>query len=139
MLVLIKLDEREQIWRIEKVVIAIAQFFQQSLQILRGFKCFSQGVKRFVTVRTSFFNSFFLSSHCTKKWSFLLRISSVNVTISAVFCRFDHIYYENPSWKSPSLCSVPEKQFIINSSLGRLSWKTVAKDIFRAHWNIFDG
>ena len=31
-----------------------------------------------------------------KKWSFPLRISSVNVTKSAVSCRFGHIYCRNP-------------------------------------------
>ena len=30
-----------------------------------------------------------------KKWSFPLTISSVNVTKSAVFCRFVHIYWKN--------------------------------------------
>ena len=34
----------------------------------------------------------FFFSHCTKKLSFLLRISSVNVIKSAVSCRFGHIY-----------------------------------------------
>ena len=31
-----------------------------------------------------------------KKWSFPLRISSVNVTKSTVSFRFDHIYWKNP-------------------------------------------
>ena len=31
-----------------------------------------------------------------KKWSFPLRISSVNVTKSAVSCGFGHIYWRNP-------------------------------------------
>ena len=35
-----------------------------------------------------------------KKWSFLLRISSVNVTKSADFCGFGHIYWRNPQWKT---------------------------------------
>ena len=34
-----------------------------------------------------------------KKWSFPLRISSVNVTKSAVFCGFGHIYLRNPYLK----------------------------------------
>ena len=37
--------------------------------------------------------------HCTKKWSFSLRTSSVNVTKSSVSCRFGHIYRRNPQWK----------------------------------------
>ena len=35
-----------------------------------------------------------------KKWSFPWSISSVNVTKSAVSCRFDFIYRRNPSWKT---------------------------------------
>ena len=41
-----------------------------------------------------------------KKWSFPLRISSVNVTKSAVSWGFDHIYWRNPSWKTALLCAV---------------------------------
>ena len=33
-----------------------------------------------------------------KKWSFSLRIFSVNVTTSAGNCRFGHIYWQNPLW-----------------------------------------
>ena len=36
------------------------------------------------------------SIHCTKKWSFSLRISWVNVTNSAGNCGFGHIYSRNP-------------------------------------------
>ena len=35
-------------------------------------------------------------THCTKKWSFPLRISSANVTKSAGSCRFGQIYWRNP-------------------------------------------
>ena len=35
-----------------------------------------------------------------KKWNFPLRISSVNVTKSAVSCGFDHIYWRNSQWKT---------------------------------------
>ena len=35
-----------------------------------------------------------------KKWSFPLRIFSVNVTKSAVCCGFGHIYWRNPKWKT---------------------------------------
>ena len=39
-----------------------------------------------------------LYEHLTlhKKWSFPLRISSVNVTKSAASCGFGHIYWRNP-------------------------------------------
>ena len=35
-----------------------------------------------------------------KKWSFPLRISSVNVTKSPGSCGFGHIYWRNPYWKT---------------------------------------
>ena len=38
-----------------------------------------------------------------KKWSFLLRISSVNATKSAVSCGFGHIYWRNPYRKYKSI------------------------------------
>ena len=38
-----------------------------------------------------------------KKGSFPLRVSSVNVTKSAVSCGFDHIYWRNPWWKTSFL------------------------------------
>ena len=38
----------------------------------------------------------YTNTHCTKKWSFPLRISSVIVTKSAVNCGIGHIYWRNP-------------------------------------------
>ena len=39
-------------------------------------------------------------SECTaQKWSFPLRISSVNVTKSAIFSGIGHIYWRNSEWK----------------------------------------
>ena len=38
--------------------------------------------------------------HCTKKWSFPLSISSVNVTKSVIPCGFGHIFWGNSSWKT---------------------------------------
>ena len=35
-----------------------------------------------------------------KKWSFPLKISSVNVTKSAVSCKCGHNYWRNPRWKT---------------------------------------
>ena len=35
-----------------------------------------------------------------KKWNFLLKISSVNVTESTVSFGFGHIYWRNPKWKT---------------------------------------
>ena len=49
-----------------------------------------------------------------KKWSFALRISSVNVTKSAVSCGFGQIYWKNPWWKTSLfvqwLCSTHQNQ-----------------------------
>ena len=41
-----------------------------------------------------------------KKWSFPLRIFSVNVTKSTGNCGFGHIYWRNPSWKTSFFCAV---------------------------------
>ena len=38
-------------------------------------------------------------------WSFQFRISSVNVTKSAVSCSYGHIYWKNPKWKTSSRIS----------------------------------
>ena len=35
-----------------------------------------------------------------KKWSFPFRVSAVNVTKSAVFCKLGHIYWRNSNWKT---------------------------------------
>ena len=40
------------------------------------------------------------SSSSRKKWSFPLRISSVNVTKSSGNCGSGHIYWRNPLWKT---------------------------------------
>ena len=47
---------------------------------------------------------FLLTLH--KKWSFWLRVSSVNVTKSAEICGFGRIYWNNPSWKTSFFCAV---------------------------------
>ena len=52
----------------------------------------------FVRLSSSKFITLLLVS-LHKKWSFSLRISSVNVTKSAVFYGFGHIYWWNPKWK----------------------------------------
>ena len=49
-----------------------------------------------------------VQNHLTlhKKRSFPLRIFSVNVTKSAENCRFGHIYWRNPLWKTSFFCAV---------------------------------
>ena len=47
-----------------------------------------------IFIVNTFSNKPILTHH--KKWSFPLRISSVNMTKSAVFCGFGHIYWRNP-------------------------------------------
>ena len=54
----------------------------------------------------------FISLH--KKWSFPLSISSVNVTKSAVFYGFGHIYWRNPYWKN---------SFFVQCLRVYISWK----------------
>ena len=51
--------------------------------------------------------------HCTKKWSFPLRISSVNVTKSAGNCRLGHIYWRNSEWKTSFFVQCNERETII--------------------------
>ena len=55
--------------------------------------------KQFGSVLTAFWQQCLSSSRkdtLHKKWSFPLRISSVNASKSAVFCGFGHIYWKNP-------------------------------------------
>ena len=46
-----------------------------------------------------------------KKWSFPLRISSVDVTRSAGNFRFGHIYWRNPELKASFFCAVSRAGF----------------------------
>ena len=48
-----------------------------------------------------FYDSLLVKKPLHKKWSFLLRIFSVNVTKSAGNCRFGHIY-----WRNSFFCAV---------------------------------
>ena len=66
--------------------------------------------------------------HCTKKWSFPLRISSVNVTKSAGNCGFGHIY-----WLSPIFCGV----LFVHYSMIQL--KHVCWNCFLNNFNLLDG
>ena len=52
----------------------------------------------------SAFNLWFTDS-LHKRWSFPLRVFSVNVTKSTVFCGFGHIYWRNLDEKNHFLCS----------------------------------
>ena len=64
--------------------------------------------------------SFLPTEYCSvslhKNWSFSLKISSVNVTKSAVSCRFDHIYGRNPEKKTSFFvqCIWPQAFMIFN-------------------------
>ena len=49
----------------------------------------------YVLIIFKYFQSKYCESHCTKKLSFPLRISSMNVTKSAENCGFGHIYWRN--------------------------------------------
>ena len=60
-----------------------------------------QHLWRSYTDTRSFYKQHFYKQHpLHKKWSFLLRISSVNVTKSAGKCGFGHIYWKNSQWKT---------------------------------------
>ena len=51
-------------------------------------------------MRGDLFLTFFSKTTLDKKWGFPLRISSVDVTKSAVSCGFGHIYWKNLEWKT---------------------------------------
>ena len=53
-----------------------------------------------------FSNKLIITISLYKKLIFPLRISSLNVTISARNCRFDHIDWKNLKWKTSLLCSI---------------------------------
>ena len=63
-----------------------------------------------------------LSLHPTlqKKWSFTVRISSVNVTKSAGNCGFGHICWRNPLWKILLFvrCNIDISEWSKNGQLG---------------------
>ena len=48
-------------------------------------------------------------NHYTKIWSFPFRISSVNVTKSAIPCGFGHIYWKKSLMENFIFCAVNEK------------------------------
>ena len=50
-----------------------------------------------------------------KKWSFPLRISSINVTESAVSCEFSHIYWRNPEQKTSIFLSCESSFQLLNN------------------------
>ena len=51
-----------------------------------------------------------------KKWSFPLRISSVNVTESAGNCGISHIYWGNLQWKTSFFVQCPLKKVLLEIS-----------------------
>ena len=63
----------------------------------------------------SYFNFMVLIKYCTKKWSFPLRILSVNVTKSAVSCGLVTVTEEILNGKLHFLCSeIPENDKLIH-------------------------
>ena len=69
-----------------------------------------------------------------KKRSFPLRVSSVNVTKSTVFCGFGHIYWRNPYRKT---------SFFLQWSLFRSQWTKVSVNViwlfnsqYPLNWNL---
>ena len=66
--------------------------FQLCLFALLSSYCFTTEIQKFMTYLLTFC---LRHPHCTKKWSFLLRISPVHVTKPAVSCGFGNIYWRN--------------------------------------------
>ena len=63
-----------------------------------------------------------LSIALHKKWSFPLRISSVNKTKSAVSCGFGPIYWRNPYWKTSFFVQCTRHLFITKLFLMKLKY-----------------
>ena len=61
--------------------------------------------KTFLSPNFTLFVSIQGAQTLQKKWSFPLRISSVNATKSAGNCGFGHIYWRNTWWKTSFLCT----------------------------------
>ena len=57
-----------------------------------------------------------------QKWSFPLRISSVNLTKSAVSCGFGLIYWRNPSWKTSFFVQHKLKLLLSNEITHDITW-----------------
>ena len=56
-----------------------------------------------------------------RKWSFPLRISTVNVTKFTVSCGFGHIYWRNPQWKTSFFVQWPLRgpyQWVLSGAWG---------------------
>ena len=76
-----------------------------------------------------------LPEHCTKIWHFLLSISSVNVTKSAVSCGFGHTYWRNLWWKASFFVpwnkmlftTLQDTQMHIEISIKISKWECFAK------------
>ena len=77
-----------------------------------------------------------------KKWSFPLRVSSVNVTKSAVSCEFGHVYWKILNGKLHFLCSDKRKiepTRFINSYLwdhcfvNNFLWSTIVSFFLQTH------
>ena len=83
---------------------------------------------------------FCIHAYMHKKWSFPLRIYSVNVIISAGNCGFGHIYWRNPSWKTSFFCAVTCGKENSQKSVGATLSVCLNKDsYFHFHFDMSEG
>ena len=68
------------------------------------FKCYSQ--INIFPASTSFLTKVSIALSLHKKWSFPIRITSLNVTKSSVSRGFGHIYWKNSQWKTETISFV---------------------------------
>ena len=68
-----------------------------------------------------------------KKWSFPLRISSINVTKSVVSCGFRHIYWRNPKWKTSFFVHDRDLWNSVNTSAAKLKLRKLYKTNHAKH------
>ena len=67
-----------------------------------------------------------------KKWSFPLRISSVNVTKSTITCGFGHIYWRNPTWKTSFFVQLVERGTFDSFHQIDIQWQSWAMKLIAA-------
>ena len=102
-----------------------------SLQESLPYRKWATGIKIMISTSSvqQIFHWWYSCIHWTKKWSFPLKVFSVNVTKSAGNCGFRHIYWEVHNWKL---------QFFWSVVISMISVKLLYSDftsLWRWHWS----
>ena len=102
-----------------------------SLKVSLPYRKWATGIKIMISTSSvqQSFHWWYSCIHWTKKWSFPLKVFSVNVTKSAGNCGFRHIYWEVHNWKL---------QFFWSVVISMISVKLLYSDftsLWRWHWS----